>query len=116
VQAGSDAALPHYRRAFELNPNDVEAQLGLATALADQGQPEEALLYSRSAVKTDPMNANAHYRLARVCRTLHLADEERQQMKLFEEIRATKDRIAQLYRQMNRRPKSPDAVLSDEKP
>jgi septal ring factor EnvC (AmiA/AmiB activator) len=62
------------------------------------------------------MNANAHYRLARVCHALHLANEERQQMKLFEEMRATKDRIAQLYRQMNRRPDQPDDVPADVKP
>jgi tetratricopeptide (TPR) repeat protein len=116
LQAGSDAALPHYRRAYELNPNNVESQLGIAAALADQGKPEEALPYLRSAVQADPMNANAHYRLARVCHTLHLADEERQQMRLFEEMRATKDRIAQLYRQMNRRPDQPDAVPTDQKP
>jgi tetratricopeptide (TPR) repeat protein len=116
IQGGSNAALPHYRRAYEMNSNDVEAQLGLAAALADQGKPEEALPYLRSAVKTDPLNANAHYRLARVCRTLHLEDEEREQMKLFQEIRATKDRIAQLYRQMNRRPEQADSVPTDEKP
>ena len=116
LQTGSDAALSHYRRAYELNPNNVEAQLGIAATLADQGKPEEALPYLRSAVQADPMNANAHYRLARVCHALHLADEERQQMKLFEEMRATKDRIAQLYRQMNRRPDQADDVLPDSKP
>jgi tetratricopeptide (TPR) repeat protein len=116
LHAGSDAALPHYRRAYELNPNDMEAQLGLAATLADQGKPEEALPYLRSAVQADPMNANAHYRLARVCHSLHLTDEERQQMTLFEEMRATKDRIAQLYRQMNRRPDQPDDVPTDQKP
>jgi tetratricopeptide (TPR) repeat protein len=116
LHAGSDAALPHYRRAYELNPTDAEAQLGLAATLADQGKPEEALPYLRSAVQADPMNANAHYRLARVCHTLHLAEEERQQMKLFEEMRATKDRIAQLYRQMNHRPEQLDDVPADQKP
>ena len=116
LQGGSDAALSHYRRAYDLNPNNVEAQLGLAATLSDQGKPEDALPYLRSAVQADPMNANAHYRLARVCHTLHLADEERQQMKLFEEMRATKDRIAQLYRQMNRRPDQLDDVPADAKP
>jgi len=116
LQAGSDAALLHFRKAYELNPNNVEAGLGLAATLADQGKPEEALPYLRTAVQADPMNANAHYRLARVCHALHLANEERQQMKLFEEMRATKDRIARLYRQMNRRPDQPDDVPADVKP
>jgi len=116
LQAGSDAAYPLYLRAIELNPNEVEAQLGLAEVLVERERPQEALAYLRSAVKADPMNANAHYRLARVCHTLHLADEERQEMKLFEDLRATKDRLAQLYRQMNRGPGQQVAAPANEKP
>jgi tetratricopeptide (TPR) repeat protein len=115
LQAGNDAALPHYRRAYELNPNEVEAQLGLAKILVEQEKPEEAFGYLQSAVQADPMNANAHYWLARVCHTLHRTEDERNEMKVFEEIRATKDRVAQLYRQMNRRPEQPDAGAPDEK-
>ena len=115
LQAGSDAALSHYRRAIELDPNEVQAQLGLASILVEQEKPDQALPYLRSAVQADPMNANAHYRLARVCHTLHLADEERKEMKLLKEIRATNDRVAQLYRQMNRRPEPPDVAEPAEK-
>jgi tetratricopeptide (TPR) repeat protein len=116
LQSKDDAAFAHYKRAYDLNPNEVEAQLGLAAILVEQDKPQEAVQFLRSAVRADPMNANAHYRLARVCHTLHLVDEERQEMKLFEDIRATKDRVAQLYRQMNRRPEQQDAAPADEKP
>lgn len=115
LQEGSHAAFPHYRRAYELNPNEVEAQLGLAAILVEQQKPGEALQYLRSAVQADPMNANAHYRLARVCHSLGLSDEEQKEMKLFKEIRATKDRVAELYRQMNRRPDQRENGTADEK-
>lgn len=115
LQASSDAAFAHYRRAFELNPNDVEAQLGMAAMLAEQEKPQEALPYLRSAVQADPMNANAHYQLSRVCHALHLTDEEQREINLYKEIRATKDRIANLYRQMNRRPDPQDDGAANEK-
>jgi predicted Zn-dependent protease len=115
LESRSDAAYAYYRLAYKLNPNEVQAQLGLAAILVDQDKPQEALQYLRSAVKADPMNANAHYRLARVCHTLHLTEEEEKEIKLYQEIRATKDRIAQLYRQMNRRPQGQDDTMTNEK-
>jgi tetratricopeptide (TPR) repeat protein len=111
-----DEALAHYRRAYEMDPGNGEAQLGLGKALAERDKPEEALKYLRMAVDTDPMNASAHYRLARVCETLHLSDEAKKQMKLFQEIRAAKDRVAQLYREMNRKPEPDDDVPAEAQP
>jgi predicted Zn-dependent protease len=116
LQSKDDAAYGHYRRAYELNPNEVEAQLGLAAILVEEEKPQDALQYLQSAVQADPMNANAHYRLARVCHALHLAEEEQKEIKLYQEIRDTKDRIAKLYRQMNRRPEGQDTGTTDEKP
>jgi predicted Zn-dependent protease len=116
LQSRSDAAYAHYQLAYKLNPSEVEAQLGLAAILVERDKPQEAVEYLRSAVKTDPMNANAHYRLARTCHALHLTEEEEKEIKMYQEIRATKDRIAQLYRQMNRRPERHDEGTVDEKP
>jgi Tfp pilus assembly protein PilF len=115
LQSNNDAAYKHYKQAYELNPNEVQAQLGLAAILVEQEKPQEALPYLRSAVQADPMNANAHYRLARVCRALNLTGEAQKETKLYQEIRDTKDRVAQLYRQMNLRPEQPDAGPADEK-
>jgi hypothetical protein len=44
-----------------------------------------------------------------------LTDEEQKEIKLYQEIRATKDRVAQLYRQMNRRPEAQNDGTADEK-
>jgi predicted Zn-dependent protease len=108
LRAKNDESYAHYHRAYELNPNDVEAQLGLAAVLVDQDKLQDALQYLRSAVQADPLNANAHYRLARVCYALHLAQEAQKEIKLYQDLRATKDRVVQLYRQMNRKAEAQD--------
>jgi len=116
TQGKFDEALAHYRRAYDMDPGNGEAQLGLGKALAEQSQLQEALKYLRMAVDSDPMNASAHYRLARVCAALHLSDEAQKQVKLYQEVRAAKDRVAQLYREMNRRPEPEDDVPAEGQP
>ncbi|MGH9606812.1 MAG: tetratricopeptide repeat protein [Terracidiphilus sp.] len=111
-----DEELAHYRRAYQLDPANGEAQLGVGAALADQNKPGEALKYLRMAVQTDPMNASAHYRLARAYKALHMNEEAGKEIKLFEDIRTAKDRVAQLYRQMNRRPEPGDDVPAEGQP
>jgi Tfp pilus assembly protein PilF len=109
-----DGAYAHYNRAFALNPRETEAQIGLGRLLAARGKPEEALKYLRMAVQSDPLNGEAHYRLATVCRKLGLQDESEKEFRLFQEIKETKARLTDLYRQMNKKPprqeeQSPDA-------
>jgi tetratricopeptide (TPR) repeat protein len=116
VQGNFDDALAHYRRAYQLDPSSGEAQLGLGRALEERDQPAEAVKYLRMAVASDPMNPSAHYRLARACRALHLDDEARKETQLYEEIRAAKDHVAQLYRQMNRRPETQDDEPAEGQP
>jgi tetratricopeptide (TPR) repeat protein len=113
LQGKFDEAVTHYQRAYKMDPGSSEAQFGLGKTLADESKSDEALKYLRMAVQTDPMNASAHYRLARVCHLLHLDEEERRETKLYVDIRAAKDRVAQLYREMNRRPEPDDDVPAD---
>jgi tetratricopeptide (TPR) repeat protein len=116
LQGKSDEALMHYQRAYKMDPNSEEAQFGLGKTLADRDKPDEALKYLRMAVQADPMNPAAHYRLARVCIALHLDDEAKKEMKLFQDVRQAKDRVAQLYREMNRRPEPEDDVPAEQQP
>ncbi len=116
LRNSTDEAMTRYQRAYALSPNDVEAELGLAKILVSQDKPQEAVKLLRSAVQADPFNAAAHYRLARVCHVLQLNEEEKKEIKMYQEIRRAKDRVAQLYRQMNRRPESQDGLPGDEQP
>jgi Tfp pilus assembly protein PilF len=99
-----DAAYAHYSRAFALNPASAEAQFGLGRALAGMDKPQEAAKYLRMAVQSDPLNDNAHFRLAGVCRKLGLNDEAEKETRLFKDIRDAKDRLEALYRQMHKKP------------
>ncbi len=116
LQSDMDRAYAHYKRAFEMDPNEVDAQLGMGQLLAVMGKPEEAVKYLRMAIQNDPLNAEAHYRLATNCRKLGLTAEAEKELKLFQEIKKTKDQVRELYRQMNKAPKEQDEQLPDDKP
>jgi len=115
LQANMDEAFAHYKRAYGLDPQDVDAQMGLGQLYAVMGKPEEAVKYLRMAVASDPLNSEAHYRLATNCRKLGLTAEAEKELKLFQEIKQAKDRVKELYRQMNAVPKGQDNELPDNK-
>lgn len=111
LQSNSDQAFVHYRHAYELNPKDALAQMGLAGIFQTQGKPEQAVIYLRMAVASDPFNAEAHYKLSQMDKQLHLDEESQKELKLFLEIRATKDKVKQLYREM-----SPQTITQNDIP
>lgn len=111
-----DGAYAHYTRAFALNPADAEAQFGLGRMLATQQKPREAAKYLRMAVQSDPLNEQAHYRLASVTRSLELKDESEKEFRLFREIKQTKEHLKELYRQMNKKPPGQQDQILDAEP
>ena len=111
-----NGALAHYNRAFALNPGDTEAQIGLGRLLTTMEKPQEAVRYLRMAVQSDPLNDQAHYRLAAVCRQLQLTTESEKEIRLFREIRQTKERLKELYRQMNKKPPGQEELFPDAEP
>jgi len=111
-----DGAYAHYSRAFALNPGETEAQIGLGRLLATRDKPQEAAKYLRMAVHSDPLNGEAHYRLASVARTLELKDEAAKEFRLFREIKQTKQDLKELYRQMNKKPPEPEEQMPDAEP
>jgi Tfp pilus assembly protein PilF len=101
LQSAPDRALAHYQRAYHLNPNEVRAQLGLAS-LVMQDNPQEAIKYLRMAVQSDPLNGSAHYQLARAYQRLQMNELAEKELHLSQEIRKTKDQVQALFHQMNR--------------
>ncbi len=75
-------------------------QIGLADLLRVQNKPEEAAKYLRMAVASDPLNADAHYKLSQLDKQLHLEAEQKKELQLYLDIRASKDKIQHLYQQM----------------
>ena len=107
LQSNLADAETHYQHAYQLNPNNAQADLGLAELLTRQDKPEEAAKYLRLAVASDPLNPEAHYKLSQVDRQLHLQDEQKKELQLYVDIRASKDKIQHLYQQM--KPENPSA-------
>jgi len=104
LRSQPDQALSHYQHAYQLDPNDVQAHMGLAKLLA-QKEPQEAIRHLQMAVQADPLNGSAHYQLAQAYRRLQMGEMAQKEMRLFEEIKTTKDRVEDLYHQMNRQMK-----------
>ena len=107
------SAYTHYSRAFTLNPGEPEAQIGLGRLLAGMDKPQEAVTYLRMAVQSDPLNEQAHYRLATECRILRLKDESEKELRLFREIKQAKENLKVLYRQMNKKPPKQEDPIPD---
>jgi tetratricopeptide (TPR) repeat protein len=104
LRSDPDGAYAHYGRAAALNPGDAEAQIGLGRVLASMGKPQEAAKYLRIAIQSDPLNDEAHFRLASVCKSLQLKEESEKELRLFREIKEAKERLGGLYWQMNKKP------------
>ena len=97
-----EQASVHYSKAFTMSPTDVQAQLGMGRILMAKERWQEAGKYLRMAIASDPLNMEAHYRLATVYRRLQRPEEGEKEIKLFQEIKQTKDRVEDLYRQMKK--------------
>ena len=83
--------MQHYARAAQLQPTLVDAQVALGKVLAQVGQPEEATKHLLEAVRLDPENASAHYRLAQVYRALKRDDDARREMETFLALHKAED-------------------------
>jgi len=113
LQSASDRALTHYRRAYALNPNEVQAEMGLA-GLAMRDNPQEAIKYLRMAARSDLLNGPAHYQLARAYQRLQMNEQAQKELRLSQEIKKTKEQVEALYHEMNRY-KKPETYEGSEK-
>lgn len=95
-----EKAYSHYTRAFSMDPSSTQAQVALGHILMTMEKPQEARKYLEMAVKADPLNETAHYRLAVAYKRLQMPDQAQKEVHLFQEIKATKDQVRDLYRQM----------------
>ncbi len=60
---GYTAALPAWKKAVELNPEDAKSQIGLGAALAEAGRSNEAIAAYQRAGALEPDNPDSYSRL-----------------------------------------------------
>jgi tetratricopeptide (TPR) repeat protein len=114
LQQHNDQALTHYQKAYAMDALEPLAQMGLASIAEKQDNLKDAARYLRMAVQSDPLNAEAHYQLCQVDKKLNLNDEAQKQLKLYLDIRASRDKVKELYQQMN--PQTAPAAEPSPKP
>lgn len=101
LQQKPQTAFASYKRAYALNPDNAQADAGVADGYRLQGNAAEAAKFYRLAIQNDPMDPEPHYKLALLDRNLHRPDEEKAEMKLFLDLKKTRDSVRDLYREMN---------------
>ena len=97
-------ALTRYSRALELQPNDAEANLGVAKALTSMRRPKEAEPYLKRAAQLEPFNAATHYRLSLVYRELGRAADAQRELSEYQKYKEMKERLKQVYEEMRLEP------------
>lgn len=100
-QSNLVGAYSHYHRAFQMDPGSTPAALGMGKVLMLKGSLQQAIVYLKMAARSDPLNADAHYRLGQAYQKLKLPEESKKEFQLFQEINETKDRVRALYKEMS---------------
>ena len=103
-KADVKSALAHYTRAIELQPNDADANLGMAKTLTSLHRSAEAETYLKRAVQLEPFNAATHYRLSLVYRELGRAADAQRELAEFQRLKEMKERLKQVYEEMRLQP------------
>lgn len=89
-----------YRRALALQPKDSDARTGLAIVLISLNQTNEAISLLEDAVKDDPTNLAAHYRLSLLYRRAGRTAEAQREMETFQHYQGVKDKLGKIFKQL----------------
>ncbi len=108
-------AYEYYSRAVQLEPNDAEADLGLAKTLISMHQPQKAEVLFEKTIQLDPTIAVAHYRLSLIYRDQRRTADAQREMKEFLKYKQTKDKLRNLYLEMRLKPAQEESDETDAK-
>ena len=67
-------------------------------------QPEKALALLEQAVKLDPTNATAHFRLSTLYRQMGRTADAQRELEEYQKYKAMKEKLRETYRQMRLEP------------
>ena len=104
------AAEEDYKKALALQPKDSEAKTGLAIVWISMNRTNEAISLLESAVKDDPTNIVAHYRLSGLYRRAGRTADAQREMDTFHHYQDVKDKLGKIFKQLGGQPASCDAA------
>ena len=90
----------HYRRALALQPNDSDAKTGLAIVFISTNRQNEAMPLLESAVKDDPTNIVAHFRLSGLYRRAGRNTDAERELDTFRHYQDLKDKLGNVFKQL----------------
>ena len=92
------AAEEDYKKALALQPKDSDATTGLAIVLISLNRTNEAISLLESAVKDDPTNIVAHFRLSTLYRRAGRAADSDREMEAFHHYQDVKDKLFKVFK------------------
>jgi Flp pilus assembly protein TadD len=97
------AARQNYARALALQPHDADAETDMAKAMIAQHQNREAISVLEQAVKDDPTNLVAHYRLSVLYRQAGRKEDAEREMEQFRHYQDLKSKLSKVFLQLRGR-------------
>lgn len=101
------AARENYARALALQPRDSDAETDMAKAMIAQHQNGEAITVLEQAVKDDPTNLVAHYRLSVLYRQAGRKADAEREMEQFRHYQDLKSKLSKVFLQLRGRNNNP---------
>jgi tetratricopeptide (TPR) repeat protein len=91
----------HYKKALALQPKDSDAKTGLAIVLISVNRTNEAISLLESAVKDDPTNVVAHYRLSTLYRRAGRTADAQHELDTFHHYQEVKDKLGKIFKELS---------------
>jgi tetratricopeptide (TPR) repeat protein len=101
ARADFKAAQEAYNKALALQPGDAETKTDLAIALISTNQQKEAIPLLESAIKDDPTNIVAHYRLSGLYRRAGRLADAKHEMDQYTHYKGLKDKMSEVFKQVS---------------
>jgi Tfp pilus assembly protein PilF len=86
------------------DPNDAEADIGLAKELVQMNQPEKAEALLTRALQMDPSSAVAHYRLSTLYRQTGRSADAKRELEEYQKYKDMKEKLRDIYHEMRIEP------------
>ena len=94
------AAEDDYRKALALQPGDSDAKTGLAIVMISTDRTNEAISLLESAVKDNPTNLVAHFRLSTLYRHAGRTADAQRELDTFNHYQDVKNKLGKVFKQL----------------